>query len=89
MITTLKQDGTQVIHPSNVKPDLEFLQGQVGGYIELVTLDGAQLFVNEEGKIKGLPVNLQATEVFHFGGGNPEDYIVGDAVVVTEPDYVD
>ena len=37
--------------------DLQFL---VGGNIELVHYEGKHLIVNEEGRLKGLPLNLWA-----------------------------
>jgi len=43
---------------------LEALQGIVGGWIEHVQLrDGRSMWVNEEGLMKGLPVNVKASEM--------------------------
>lgn len=43
---------------------LEAMQQQVGGYIEMVTLeDGIDLVCNEEGKLDGLPVNRRIPEI--------------------------
>ena len=48
----------------------------MGGYIEVLTLNGNEIMVvNEEGKINNLPLNLQATELFGL------DVIVGDVLV--------
>lgn len=79
----LKSDGSQ----SQVKPTngtdftLEELQGFVGGYIEVVrsALDGMILIVDEEGKLKGKPVNETATRFMHkqFSG---IDCVAGDAL---------
>ena len=59
---------------------LEWLQQQVGGYIETVPacFVGLQIIVNEEGKLKGLPFNDTATD-FARGQG---DSLVGNAVVM-------
>lgn len=56
---------------------LQELQTIVGGYIEMVYLDDSRfMVVNEEGKLKNLPLNEKATELF-----NSTDYIVGDVLV--------
>lgn len=60
----------------------EVLSGAVGGLIECVQLNPKlNLWVNEEGKLTGLPYNSVATRlweaVFGFGTG----VIVGDAIL--------
>ena len=61
--------------------ELSTLQGAVGGYIEIVpTRDGRLLVCNEEGKLKGLPVNWKATELTR-GILAAEDLVVGDCVI--------
>jgi hypothetical protein len=53
-----------------------------GGPIEIVYLrDGRLMILNEEGKLKRLPVNLRATQLY----GN--DTIVGD-VLVCSKEYI-
>ena len=43
-------------------PTLEEAQGIVEGYVERLTLpDGSQMLVNEEGLLKGMPVNRTAS----------------------------
>jgi hypothetical protein len=61
--------------------DLSELQAFVGGYIEALGLDaGHVMFVNEEGKLTGLPFNYRATVlVRHVIQRN--DFIVGDAII--------
>ena len=66
--------------------DLRLLQTLVGGYIEHVggiKYEGHDCYMwcNEEGKLKGLPINTKATEIFQKAHG-PVDVIVGDVVVV-------
>lgn len=91
-------DGTQ---PARVVDDnitLEFMQGVVGGYIETVPIyevltdSGrkhveADLFVNEEGKLIGLPLNPRATDLAALTiGGWVHDVIKGDVIVTGQPD---
>ena len=62
--------------------DLDKLQEIVGGYIELVSVNTKiNLFCNEEGKIKNLPVNTIATKFIkthkHFN-----DVLCGDVVFI-------
>ena len=69
--------------------NLKTLQAAVGGYIEAVAIpsfiscdDQATAYVNEEGKLLGLPVNRRATDFFVpavglFWG----DYIAGPLVL--------
>lgn len=63
---------------------LKFLQDAVGGWIECVGLFGAgmpelDIYLNEEGKLMGLPPNATATRL--SGIDRHGDLIVGDAVV--------
>jgi hypothetical protein len=79
--------------PPGDMASLNFLQGVVGGYIEhLATSDGATDFwMNEEGKLDGLPVNDVATDVLRllypwsreqvWPGGPGEPYLVGNVVL--------
>lgn len=81
-----------IIIPTEGKPyakdldeSLHALQTEVGGYIEAVGTEheGIAIYLNEEGKIEGLPANanteaLAALKVVLM----PGDYIVGNVVVV-------
>jgi len=77
--------------PSEIKPGhgeqfkLEELQGLIGGYIEPVCRfsDGSTLFANEEGKLRYLPVNVRATEMYHARVAT-DDVIRGPAVLVAK-----
>ena len=61
--------------------ELKNWQKAVGGLIEQVNLkDGVVLIVNEEGKLKNLPINELATAMFQRVHGEI-DVIVGDVVV--------
>ncbi len=61
-------------------PTLEWLQGQVGGNIEVVgtCISGLKMVVNEEGRISGLGVNDTATDL------SREHLLVGNAVVLRQ-----
>jgi hypothetical protein len=78
---------------------LKFLQGAVGGYIELIPhfethlINGKEIaclaYCNEDGKRLELPLNTFATELWNAaiertGGHNDTgDYLVGTVVIVT------
>lgn len=72
------------IHP--VIPDhnaqtfqLKQLQAIVGGYIEVVTArDGRRMVINEQGKLKGLPINPTATKLYRYGDYDP---VCGDVLI--------
>lgn len=59
----------------------------VGGYIEHITLhgvfEGFSLYINEEGKLVGLPFNDIATSIWERVFGVYTDVIVGNAVLVS------
>ncbi|MEG1347348.1 MAG: DUF3846 domain-containing protein [Hafnia sp.] len=68
---------------------LEWLQEQVGGYLECFSFHGPVKFgektyhammLNEDGKLKRLPVNEIATEIA-LSGGLRNDVIVGNVVL--------
>ena len=65
------------------KDEYRFLSDAVDGYIEMVALKGTQLtmYVNEEGKLEGLPFNDIATSIFQAKFG-AVDIIMGNAVLV-------
>ena len=61
----------------------EFIKEHVSGYFECVTLSGGDvtMWVNEEGKIYGLPENVYATwAMSHYGIRHTSDWIAGPAV---------
>tara|TARA_R100001440_G_scaffold32872_1_gene51695 strand:+ start:542 stop:808 length:267 start_codon:yes stop_codon:yes gene_type:complete len=62
----------------NKQPTLEEAQGIVGGLVEMVhspTEPEWQILVNEEGLLRGLPFNAEATELCGTG-------IVGHAIIL-------
>lgn len=58
---------------------LQELQEIVGGYIECLSLGDKLMVINEEGKLKDLPMNFVATNIIRNMGYN--DYIVGNALL--------
>ena len=67
-------------------PSLKELQTLVGGLIQVVYADGGktQIVMDEEGKLKGKPINHEATIVWFPDEIILPDTIVGDAVVLTK-----
>lgn len=86
MATVFEVDGSRrtVLPATPPAFTLEELQSLVGGPIELVTLyDDTLFFINEEGKLRNLPYNEQATR-YVADRLLPGDYIVGPAVLMSE-----
>ena len=78
---------TKVISDKN--PTLKEMQEFVGGYIQVVNgVDGSQIIINEEGKIKGLPMNMVATTMWLGEDWDDDtsamvnDFLVGNAMVL-------
>jgi len=85
---------------ANEKPTVEELQSAVGGNIEVAFSDDdlrVQIIVDEEGKLKGKPMNMGATEHWYRLmqlDTNPDefwtfeefvnkvDFLVGDVVIL-------
>jgi Domain of unknown function (DUF3846) len=86
-------DATHALQFVNKPPDvdsLDWLQSLVGGWVEPVTLNPAHAegFINETGKLEGLPPNEPATAFWQQQLGETDfasmanDYIPGNLVVV-------
>lgn len=85
MSTIIYADGrVEESSPANGRDyQLSELQAIVGGYIEILRApDGRWLFLNERGKLEGLPLNEVATQLM-AGRLAWDDYIVGDVVLCT------
>jgi|TARA_A100001515_G_scaffold137731_1_gene130611 hypothetical protein len=54
---------------------LEQAQKLVGGYVQMIDRGGIQFLFNEDGLMRGLPVNTEASQLL-------ETQIVGDVVVL-------
>lgn len=67
----------------------DWLTGKVGGYVEVIQLGEVgdisySMWINEEGKLKGLPFNYNATDVCAaLEAIFPWDGIVGPAVIIS------
>jgi len=79
----------KIIEDSKDEPDLKAAQDFVGGYVEGITFpNGDYLIINEEGKLKNLPLNPEATALWRatftkdkyaFGY---DDFVVGPAILI-------
>lgn len=67
----VKRPDEEYGHMTNISDSLENLQKTVGGYIEPIRYGNLVIIVNEEGKLRGLDLNLP------FG----DDWLVGDIIV--------
>ena len=71
----------KVIENSKDEPSLEQAQKFVGGYVEGISFpNGDYLIINEEGRLKKLPLNPEATLLWrmHFDHND----IVGPAILI-------
>lgn len=77
----LRADGSkEVIDMSLWRDYLSNMQSIVGGFIEHVnTSIGADMWINEEGRLEGLPVNENATELYDPWAN--KEPIVGDVLL--------
>lgn len=65
----------------------ETMRKAVGGYIERVSLELADMYINENGKVHNLPANVRATWIaWHEQSIAPDDFIVGDAILFGKAD---
>ena len=81
----IKADGTikEISPKNNGFFGLEELQELVGGYIEVIYLPSDTIMiVNEEGKLKGLPTNLNATKIL-YEYYKVTNILVGDVVLTS------
>ena len=78
----IRVDGSRLPYPpgNGRHYTLEEMKKAIGGgLIEIVhTKDGRLMVIDEEGKLKGFPVNQVATALYRYGDQDP---IVGDALV--------
>ena len=96
----MEEDGSVITYyfsEKKDKPNLKQLQKMVGGYIEVVRSADTekQIVIDEEGKLKGKPINKDATELY-VGEAQDDtsamwdyDAIVGDAVILSGEAKID
>ena len=92
----MAEDGsyqTVIYNDKEHQPTLKQMQEFVGGYIQIIdNKDGDQFIVDEEGRLKGKPVNPDASEMWLGPDWNPDDgfrYLVGDVMVLQGEARVD
>ena len=88
MKKVMSEDGSYItiyLSDEDGEPTLKAMQEAVGGYIEVVYAEnGDQIILDEEGRLKGKPINEDASE--HWLGDrwdNDTANIVGDAIVLS------
>ena len=84
MSLLIKPDGaTEEVFPKNGKNySLRELQGHVEGYIEILQVgEGMIMVINEEGKLKSLPMNRDATKLVRGKLHDFDPGIVGKALL--------
>ena len=76
---------TTHVNPANGKTfTLQELQRMVGGFIEALDLqNGFVMWLNEEGKLKGLPYNPVAHAIAMRAGLPAHDYVVGNVLIAS------
>ena len=87
METKINTDAAEfkIIEDSKDEPDLKAAQDFVGGYVEGITFpNGDYLIINEEGKLKGLPLNPEATTLWR-STFTPDKYMTGSDDFVVGP----
>ena len=79
------------VFASKTMPPLQHLQDIVDGFVEIVPHWTKHIgqrcvaFCNEEGKLRGLPINERATAQWYCRlGQRVDDVLVGDIVVVID-----
>lgn len=85
-VVVIETDGSVKVDqmPAGGSAEYQYLNTAVAGWIQCVDLDealeGVTIWVNEEGKMEGLPYNALATLVWETSYGFT-DVIVGNAVL--------
>ena len=79
----------KIIDDVKDEPTLKEAQKFVGGYVEGIPFpNGDYLIINEEGKIKNLPLNPEATALWRATFDNDnyitgrKDFVVGPAILI-------
>ena len=91
MKTKINTDAAEfkIIEDSKDEPTLKAAQEFVGGYVEGITFpNGDYLIINEEGKLRNLPLNPEATALWKATFDNDNfitgrnDFVVGPAILI-------
>lgn len=82
MYAIIRADDTIDMLGTDTQPSYDQIVQHVGGLLEGVAIQNTTSYINEEGKIMGLPVNKIATVLAHADEAiMPSDHICGDMVV--------
>ena len=83
----LTMTADQKVFGESLNGSLEDLQRVVGGWVQAIPLsDTITLWINEEGKMDGLPYNHNATLIWEHFYGKGTDIVVGNAFFTGEAD---
>ena len=91
METKINTDAAEIkiIEDSKDEPTLKAAQEFVGGYVEGIPFPyGDYLIINEEGKLRNLPLNPEATALWKATFDNDNfitgrnDFVVGPAILI-------
>ena len=79
----------KIVSDSKDEPTLESAQEFVGGYVQGITFpNGDYLLINEDGKLRNLPLNPEATALWRATFDNDnyitgrKDFVVGPAILI-------
>lgn len=82
MTIIVPADSNQSLLIRQTEGDLKILQTIVDGDIEAVGTGNCAIWLNDEGKLQGRPLNARATKLAHrLGVISADDAIVGDVAV--------
>ena len=89
MKTQTEKAKLKIIDDVKLEPTLKEAQAYVGGYVEGISMpNGDYLIVNEEGKLRNLPFNEEASKLWKdtFDNDNfitgRDDFVVGNAILI-------
>ena len=79
----------KIIEDPKDEPTLKAAQAFVGGYVEMITFPNDDILIfNEEGKLRNLPLNPEATALWKATFDNDNfitgrnDFVVGPAILI-------
>ena len=79
----------KIIEDAKDEPTLKSAQEFVGGYVEGISFpNGDYMIINEEGKLIGLPINEEASQLWKdtFDNDNyitgRDDWVAGNAILI-------
>jgi len=81
----ISTDGHKGVVEFEIGKSYELLSNAVGGMIECVSLEDADLWCNENGIAEGLDLNMIASAIYSnaFGAGNP---VLGNVIITGSVD---